>query len=116
LEQGTEFDKLSKNPTLSAGVDLLTHLFSDKDKTVQTAAIKVCIRRVYRDAVRRNMRPTFYALLELSRLSANFDLERIPAIGRNTQICFGTVRMERPSRAAASQGVFVRFISHSPGQ
>jgi acetyl-CoA carboxylase/biotin carboxylase 1 len=28
------------------------------------------------------MRPTFHHLLELARLSANFELERIPAIGK----------------------------------
>lgn len=67
------------------------------------------------DPIRRNMRPTFFDLLELSRLSENFDLERIPAIGRNTQIYVGNERRERPSRAAAPQVVFVRAISHSPG-
>lgn len=250
LKDGTDFDKLSKSPTLSAGVDLLTHLFADDDKNVQTAAIEVYIRRVYRahrifdlavsdkdgrlecsfsfkfsdvkedeaplrqgllsvvpsmsafksglpgmledlsqsigdrpvrteggllnmlhiaiadgnaiipeietelgnekaklealgvrvvsllnpntkkdpsyfnfpqvenykeDPIRRNMRPTFYALLELSRLSANFDLERIPAVGRNTQIYVGSERTERPSRGGPPQVVFVRAISHSPG-
>jgi acetyl-CoA carboxylase / biotin carboxylase 1 len=64
------------------------------------------------DAIRRNMRPTFYALLVLSRLSANFDLERIPAIDHSTQIYIGTERMERPSRAVTPQVVFVRAISH----
>ena len=60
--------------------------------------------------------PTFYDLLELSRLSANFDLERTLSIGRNTQIYIGTERMERPSRAGSPQVVFVRAISsHSPG-
>jgi hypothetical protein len=34
LEQGTDIDKRSKSPSLSAGADLLTLLFSDKDKSV----------------------------------------------------------------------------------
>jgi hypothetical protein len=73
------------------------------------------IKTYKEDPIRRNIRPTFFDLLELSRLSANFDLERIPAIGRNTQIYFGTERLERPSRAGAPQVVFVRAISHCSG-
>lgn len=240
---------LSKSPTLSAGVDLLTYLFNDSDPAVQTAAIEVYVRRVYRahriidlkvseangrlscsftfqfadveqsaaqlrhgllsvvssssklsselpsilselsqaigdkpasseggpnnmlhialvdgnvpsipdaeklfssekaklellgvrtinilipvskkepsyftfpqcesykeDPLRRNMRPTFHHLLELGRLSANFELERIPAIGRNAQIYIGTEKSERPNRNGGSQVVFLRTISHS---
>ena len=250
LAPETDFDELSKSPTLSAGVDLLTSLFSDSDSAVQTAAVEVYIRRVYRahqisdltveevnglltckfdftysdssnadtpvrrgllqivpsiasmkselpamlelmsqsigdkpvrtdsgllnmlhvavadgsapideieatlsgeqtklealgirvvnvltpevkhdpsyynfpqlggykeDPLRRNMRPTFYALLELSRLAANFELERIAAIGRNTQIYVGTEKLDRPVRGGPPQVVFLRSISHSPG-
>lgn len=67
------------------------------------------------DPLRRNMRPTFYHLLELSSLAATFDLERLPAIGRNAQIYIGTERTERPVRGGAPQVVFVRAISHSAG-
>jgi len=40
--------ELAQSPTLSAGVDLLTSLFSDEDATVRTKSIEVYIRRVYR--------------------------------------------------------------------
>ena len=38
------------------------------------------------DPLQRDMRPTFPQLLELSRLATNFDLQRLPSIGRNTQV------------------------------
>jgi acetyl-CoA carboxylase/biotin carboxylase 1 len=65
--------------------------------------------------IRRNMRPTFHDLLELKRLSANFDLERIPAIGKNAQVYVGSEKSERPVRGGPPQVVFVRGISHSLG-
>ena len=67
------------------------------------------------DALRRNMRPTFHHLLELGRLAKNFELERIPAIGRNAQIYIGSEKSDRPVRGGAPQVVFVRGISHSSG-
>ena len=67
------------------------------------------------DPLRRNMRPTFHHLLELGRLSTNFDLERIPAIGRNAQIYIGTEKTDRPVRGGGTQVVFLRTISHSSG-
>jgi acetyl-CoA carboxylase / biotin carboxylase 1 len=67
------------------------------------------------DPLRRNMRPTFHHLLELGRLSNNFELERIPAIGRNAQIYIGTEKTERPVRGGGTQVVFLRTISHSSG-
>lgn len=246
-----DLEKLSMCPTLAAGVDLLTYLFSDSDRAVQTAAIEVYIRRVYRahriidlkveekkgrltctfnfqfadvkeseaplrrgllavipsaavlkaempdimdnlsqaiggnpassdagalnmlhlaladgnvpsisaaekvfaderanlellgvrtinilipeskkepsyytfpqcegykeDPLRRNMRPTFHQLLELGSLSETFDLERIPAIGKNAQIYIGTEKTERPVRGGSPQVVFLRTISLSAG-
>ena len=251
LDPSTDFESLSKSPTLSAGVDLLTALFNDKDEAVKRAAIEVYVRRVYRahrissveisevdgtfvcdfkfqfsdveatksvdrqgqfvvlpsfntlkadmskildgfagkigdkpttaggspinmlhiasasvdvtkaaeiesiimaeeaklnmlgvrtvsvlipheksdpyyysfpqcdgyreDPLRRNMRPTFHHLLELSRLADNFDLERIPAIGKNAQIYLGSERSVKPVRGGPQQVVFLRAISHSPG-
>jgi hypothetical protein len=56
------------------------------------------------------MRPTFHHLLELARLSANFELERIPAIGKNAQVYVGSENRERPVRGAP-EVVFVRGIS-----
>lgn len=67
------------------------------------------------EPLRRNMRPTFHYLLELSRLAKNYELERIPAIGRNAQIYIGTEKSDKPIRGGAPQVVFVRGISHSQG-
>ena len=67
------------------------------------------------DPLRRNMRPTFFDLLELNRLAENFNLERTSAIGRNAQVYIGTEKSDKPIRGGAPQVVFVRGISHSPG-
>lgn len=67
------------------------------------------------DPLRRNMRPSFHHLLELGRLSANFELDRIPAIGKNAQVYIGAEKSARPSRGGPPQVVFVRAISHSSG-
>jgi acetyl-CoA carboxylase/biotin carboxylase 1 len=67
------------------------------------------------DPLRRNMRPTFHHLLELGRLNANFDLERIPAVGKNAQVYIGSEKSIKPSRGGPQQVVFLRAISHSPG-
>eukprot|EP00970_Alexandrium_tamarense_P005314 scaffold858_cov193-Alexandrium_tamarense.AAC.12 len=64
------------------------------------------------DPLRRGMRPTFHHLLELGRLEENFDLERIPAVGRNVQIYVGS---EKSARRGAAKVVFVRGITHTPG-
>lgn len=66
------------------------------------------------DPLRRDMRPTFPQLLELTRLRSNYDLERLPAIGRNTQVYVGT---EKSAAAGKKKGqnqvLFVRGISHT---
>jgi len=67
------------------------------------------------DTLRRDMRPTRYQLLELSPLSANFDLKRVPAIGKNNQVYIGTEKSDKPVRGGPQQVVFVRGISHSEG-
>ena len=64
------------------------------------------------DPLRRGMRPTFHHLLELGRLTDNYDLERIKAVGRNVQIYVGA---EKTARRNAAQVVFVRGITHTPG-
>ncbi|KAL3817779.1 hypothetical protein ACHAXA_002423 [Cyclostephanos tholiformis] len=64
------------------------------------------------DPLRRGMRPTFHQLLELNRLTDNYSLQRIPAVGRNAQIYVGS---EKNARRNAAQVVFVRGITHSPG-
>ena len=67
------------------------------------------------DPLRRNMRPTFHHILELSRLAENFDLDRLPAIGKNVQVYVGTEKNVKPMRGGPPQVVFVRGLSHSPG-
>lgn len=67
------------------------------------------------DALRRNMRPTRYQLLELGPLSENFDLEQVPAIGKNNQVYIGLEKTDKPVRGGPPQVVFVRGISHSTG-
>ena len=67
------------------------------------------------DPIRRDMRPTFHYLLELQRLRKNFNLERLPAIGRNAQVYIGAEKSDRPVRGGPPQVVFVRAISHSSG-
>jgi len=65
--------------------------------------------------LRRNMRPTFHHLLELSRLQANYELDRIPAIGKNAQVYVGVEKTDKPVRGGAPQVVFLRAISNSAG-
>jgi len=67
------------------------------------------------DILRRDMRPTRYQLLELGPLSDNFNLERLPAIGKNNQVFVGTETSDKPFRGGPPQVVFVRGISHSSG-
>ena len=67
------------------------------------------------DPLRRDMRPTRYQLLELGPLSEAFDLERVPAIGKNNQVYIGTEKSDKPVRGGNQQVVFVRGISHSQG-
>jgi len=48
LNEDTDLAKLAQSATLSAGVNLLTHLFKDEDPKVRALAIEVYVRRVYR--------------------------------------------------------------------
>lgn len=66
------------------------------------------------DTSRRDMRPTFHYLLELSRLRKNFELTRLDAVGKNAQVYLGT-EPPKPGRKMSPQVVFVRGISHTPG-
>uniref|UniRef100_A0A7R9U720 Acetyl-CoA carboxylase n=1 Tax=Pinguiococcus pyrenoidosus TaxID=172671 RepID=A0A7R9U720_9STRA len=71
------------------------------------------------DPLRRDMRPTFPQLLELSRLSENFDLKRLDSVGRNVQMYLGVEkeRGDAPPPGARKrprpQAIFLRAISHS---
>eukprot|EP00565_Helicotheca_tamesis_P003884 CAMPEP_0185725054 /NCGR_PEP_ID=MMETSP1171-20130828/1378_1 /TAXON_ID=374046 /ORGANISM="Helicotheca tamensis, Strain CCMP826" /LENGTH=2089 /DNA_ID=CAMNT_0028393057 /DNA_START=20 /DNA_END=6289 /DNA_ORIENTATION=+ len=48
VDPDTDAVKLSKSASLTAGVDLITSLFSDEDEKVRVAAVEVYVRRVYR--------------------------------------------------------------------
>mgnify|MGYP005845589223 CR=1 FL=1 len=48
LDTSTDLQALATSTTLSAGVDLLTYLFSDEDVKVRENAAEVYIRRLYR--------------------------------------------------------------------
>jgi len=67
----TDYTELSKSATLSAGVDLLSALFSDEDSAVRAAALEIYVRRVYRT----------YRILDLSvedndgRLTCSFSFQ-----------------------------------------
>lgn len=67
------------------------------------------------DSLRRNMRPTFHYLLELNRLNANFEMERLDSAAKNAQVYIGTERSAKPARGGPNQVIFARGISHSPG-
>jgi len=65
------------------------------------------------DPIRRNMRPTFTHLLELSRLS-NYNLLRFPTINRDLHIYLGEAKSSAPRRGKMkNQRMFLRRISHS---
>merc|ERR1719473_1177799 len=57
------------------------------------------------------MRPSFVHLLELTRLRENFELTRLPSVGRNVLLFAGS---EKGQKKKAQQVVFLRAISHSP--
>ena len=68
------------------------------------------------DRISRNMRPTMPQLLELNRMSENFELTRIPAAGRNTYMFIGKEKANIASAAKKGeqqQVVFLRSISLS---
>ena len=48
LDENVDKDKLSESATLSAGADLLTHLFKDEDANIRELALEVYIHRLYR--------------------------------------------------------------------
>ncbi|KAL7551919.1 hypothetical protein ACHAWF_015126 [Thalassiosira exigua] len=63
-------------------------LMPTRTRSTCLASVLVC-EGFKEDPLRRGMRPTFHHLLELNRLTDNFSLERIPAVGRNVQIYVG---------------------------
>jgi acetyl-CoA carboxylase/biotin carboxylase 1 len=67
------------------------------------------------DVARRDMRPTFHHLLELTRLNENFALEQLHAVGKEVHVFLGTEKTEKPVRGGPPQVVFVRGVSNTPG-
>mmetsp|Transcript_57673 Transcript_57673/g.67324 ORF Transcript_57673/g.67324 Transcript_57673/m.67324 type:complete len:2093 (-) Transcript_57673:220-6498(-) len=67
------------------------------------------------DPTRRNMRPTFHHFLELSRLSRNYDLERLESVGKNVQVYIGAEKASKPVRGGPPQVLYVRGLSHTSG-
>mmetsp|Transcript_10466 Transcript_10466/g.13856 ORF Transcript_10466/g.13856 Transcript_10466/m.13856 type:complete len:2095 (+) Transcript_10466:147-6431(+) len=105
----------AEKPKLAAlGVRAVTILVPNNKKDPSYLTFPECFD-YKEDPLRRNMRPTFHHLLELSRLSKNYHLDRLPAISRNTQVYVGTEKSEKPIRGGPAQVVFVRGISHSHG-
>jgi len=67
------------------------------------------------EPLRRDMRASFPYLLELTRLQANYDLVRIPALGRNAQLWIGTEKVDENVAVTRPRPltIFLRAISHS---
>ena len=75
------------------------------------------------DPLSRSMRPTLPALLELSRIAANYNLVSLPSVGRNAFLFLGTEKEAAGKTAAAAVGarsagpsqqlLFLRSISMS---
>lgn len=65
------------------------------------------------DPVCRNMRPTMPQYLEINRLTKNFDLERIPAVGRNAYMFLGkekVVGTEKKKKDSGAEVLFLRSV------
>ena len=65
------------------------------------------------DSVSRNMRPTMPYLLELNRLKKNHILEKLPTVGRNSQLYLGKEISDTPVRGGPPSVLFLRSISLS---
>lgn len=50
------------------------------------------------EIIMRDVRPTYYNLLELARLEQNFALERLHSVGKSVKIYAGTEKTEQPGR------------------
>lgn len=65
------------------------------------------------DVITRDMRPTMPYLLELNRLKENHELERMPTVGRNSQLYLGKELGAPVGRGGAQTVLFLRSISLS---
>jgi acetyl-CoA carboxylase/biotin carboxylase 1 len=67
------------------------------------------------DLSSRDLRPTMALLLELNRLLENYDLNRMPTVGRNAQTYLAVEKLPdgtKPRRGGPPQVLFLRSISH----
>ena len=67
------------------------------------------------EVIMRDVRPTYYKLLELARLEQNFELERLESVGKSVQVYVGLEKSEKRVRGGPPQVVFVRGISGTEG-
>eukprot|EP01035_Chromulina_nebulosa_P016919 gene16919-22410_t len=68
------------------------------------------------DPISRNMRPTMPQLLEINRLSKNYELERLPAVGRNAYMFLGREKVLGTAKGKGQdrpQVLYLRCISLS---
>jgi acetyl-CoA carboxylase/biotin carboxylase 1 len=97
-----------------------------KSDTIKVRAVNFLFRQVPRqprylmfmecnefaeDPLRRDMRPSFPYIFELKRMSDNYNLERLNAVARNSQIYLGVEKNPKNKRAQP-QTVFLRALSH----
>lgn len=71
----------------------------------------------FEDPVSRNMRPTMPALLEINRLSTNYELTRLQALGRNSYMFLGKEKLNSDKKQTTKGDkppvLFLRTISLS---
>ncbi|CAM9927826.1 unnamed protein product, partial [Ectocarpus sp. 4 AP-2014] len=97
----------------NAGVRMVSLLFqTDGARQPRYLSFRECMD-YKEDPVRRDMRPSFPYIFELGRLDVNYKLERLPTVGRNSQIYLGVERGGALKRATP-QTLFLRAISHRP--
>ena len=68
------------------------------------------------DIISRNMRPTVPQILEINRLTENHDVVRMPTVGRNSYLFFGTEKSDpamKGARGEKPQVLFLRSFSNS---
>lgn len=70
----------------SAGVRMVSVLFrSEGTRQPRYLTFREC-HDYAEDPIRRDMRPSFPYIFELGRLAVNYNLERLPTVGRNSQV------------------------------
>ncbi|CAM9330367.1 unnamed protein product [Chrysoparadoxa australica] len=93
-----------------ADVRIANFLFRQEKQQPRYLMFRAC-DNFKEDPLRRDMRPSFPYIFELSRLSVNYDLERLPTVGRNNQMYLG-VEQGGAGKRAKPQTLFLRAISH----